>query len=158
MKQFKRKGISFWQNRLHDKLTFSPSKPNTKWSVKLKIDITDQQWHKAIENNLSASKCSTYWEMVQKIHLRWYYIPYILVKFNSNHSSLCWRGCGLVGTLSLISIVFGIQSFRLISKLMGMISRPNSRLAILSVGIEPYPSDLRQMIIYRSYLQHVGFL
>lgn len=30
---------------------------------------------------------------------------------------------------------------------MGIISRPNSRLAILNVGIETYPSDLRQMVM-----------
>lgn len=69
----KRRGISFFYNCLHDKLDFKVSNPLRKWAAELGVTIMETQWQKAIVHNLSTSKCSTYWEMAQKLHLRWYY-------------------------------------------------------------------------------------
>lgn len=135
------KGISFFYNCMHDKLTFRLSNPLLKWATKLNVNITEHQCQKSIVNNLSASKCITYWEMVQKIHLRWYYMPYMVAEFKLKHSNQCWHGCGLVGTLSHMlwfcpnKHSYSNSVFRLIAKMTRSITRPSIRLAILSVEI-----------------------
>lgn len=148
----KRKGISFFYNCMHGKLTLRLFNPLLKWASEINVTITEHQRQKAIVNNLSASKCTTYWEMGQKIHLRWYYKPYKVVKCKSEHSNQCWQSCVLVGTLShLLWFCPNIRSywnsvFRLTTKLTGFITRPNIRLAILSIGIEKFPSNLKHVV------------
>lgn len=150
----KRKGISFFYNTLHDKLIFKTSNPLFKWTNELNTTITEHQWKKEIVNNVSTSKCTTYWEMAQKIHLRWYYTPYMLAKFKSAQSNQCWRGCGLVGTLShMLWSCPNLRSywnsiFRLILKLTGFIIRSNIRKAILSIDLEKFPHNLKHVVMH----------
>lgn len=114
----------------------------------------EYQWKKAIVNNMSTSKSSTYWEMAQKIHLSWYYTPYMLAKFKSAQANQCWRGCGLVGTLShMLWLCPSLRSywnsvFRLIKKLTGFIIRPNIKLAILSIELEKFPHNFKHVVMH----------
>lgn len=147
------KGISILYNHLHDKCSFTVSKPLIKWFADLTHPISDQQWHKAITINLKTSKCSTYWEMAQKLQLRWFYTSYILAKSKLHSSNQCWRGCGQVGTLPHMLCYcpqicsFWNSIFRLIATLTGIIVKVKIEQAILCVSIDHFPPDLCPMVM-----------
>lgn len=141
---------------MHDKLTFKLSNPLIKWETELNVTITEHEWQKAIVNNLSASKCATYWEMAQKLHLRLYYTPYMVAKFKPEQSNQCWCSCGLIGTLSHMLwfcpnlLSYWNSVFKHMTKLTGFITRPDFKLAILSIRIEEFPTNLKHVVMYFS--------
>lgn len=48
---------------------------------------------------LRVSRCINHFELMRKIHLRWYLTPVRLAHTTSSTSKLCWRQCGREGTL-----------------------------------------------------------
>lgn len=92
--------------------------------------------------------------MVPRVTNRWQYSPCRLTKFFPNTSPLCWRNCGLRGHLlhmfwecpCLTS--FWNQVFQLISSITGIITTPNPALAILHIGIETFPYEMRSIVSY----------
>lgn len=93
------KGISIIYSTLQEKNTFNKSKPFTDWETDTHEQFSDQQWTQALKTVHKATRCTSLWELTNKITLRWYLTPLKLAKFQTNSSALCWRQCNHTGTL-----------------------------------------------------------
>lgn len=85
-------------------------------------------------------------EVFQKIISCWHLTPYRLAKF-SPENSCCWRCCDQSGTLLYILwSCKGLTSywnkvFQLISQITEILTKPESALALLHLGIEHFPHN-----------------
>lgn len=93
------KGISHIYDLLSQSSDDSIQKQITFWSTHITSVPSLNQWYKALSLPLRLSHCITHWESLQKLFQQWYYTPTRLSKIYPNTSHLCWRNCGLPGTL-----------------------------------------------------------
>lgn len=141
----KAKGISLFYDTLNSKSVFVKHNSQHKWEKEMGKVFTEKQWLDAIKCNHQFSRCANYDERAQKILARWYYTPYIVATFSDTGSSLCWRGCGQVGTLAHMVWAcpnlrgFWSAVFKLIARITGVITRPTIEKAILSINMSEYP-------------------
>lgn len=70
-----------------------------RWENELSQKFSLEEWATASTVPLRVSKCINHFELMRKIHLRWYLTPVRLAHSSSSPSRLCWRQCGREGTL-----------------------------------------------------------
>ena len=113
---------------------------------------TSDQWQRAIRISNSSTKSINLWELNQKIVLRWYLTPYRISKFSPQASPLCWRRCGLVGTLFHIlwecPVIRPVweEIFSLAARVTGVEVPLSPGLAVLSLGLEFFSKTNRAVI------------
>lgn len=95
-----------------------------------------------------------HWELTPKITSCWYLTPYRLTKCSQDTSSLCWWGCGHVGTIFHIfwackSLTnFWRKTFHIISTITGILTKPDPALDLLIVGIERFPKQYHIIVVH----------
>lgn len=125
-----------------------------KWEQDLNTSFSATQWQTAIRSTYKASRCVTHWEQSQKILTRWYLTPYRLSTFYKQSDPLCWRGCGHIGNIyhifwSCKSLMgFWRKVFELLSTVTGVLSPTDPALALLLLGIENIPLDIRTVFVH----------
>lgn len=134
------KGISLFYTLIRDKSTFTKVAALKCCERDLNTSFSDLQWRQAIYYNQTASKNMNYWELSQKLLLRWYLTPVQMHKFANIDDNTCWRGCSHKG--SLIHVIwecrhispFWKRVFSFISDLTGIILKTSLPLVILVYG------------------------
>lgn len=106
-------------------------------------------------HHANVTHCATHWKLTLKINVRWYPMPFKLVKWYPGSSALCWSGCGLTGNLyhilcsckNICSLCRNI--FQFISEITGILTALNSGLAILNIGLDSF------RILYRNVIANL---
>lgn len=147
-------GISMMYTQINTKKAFTKLAPLRKWEKDLNQSFTDNQWLSAFKCNHRFSRCSNYEELAAKLTARWHYTPYMMAKFSKENTNLCWRNCDQVGTLPhmLWSCKhirsFWSETFKLIAKTTGVITKPTPEKAILSINMSEYPLSVRSIAMH----------
>lgn len=148
----KDKGISLFYLELNSKERFMKSPPLVKWETDLQTSYSEKQWQSVILYNYAFLKCVNHWEMDRVIHPRRYLTPYYTAKFLRGGDNICWRGCGMVGTLfqmlwsCLLIWSYWNSVFRL-AEVSGAWVKTNVEQAILSIIVDNYPPQLRPIVV-----------
>lgn len=120
------------------------------WKKDLHTRYNLVQWQKALSTTHAATRSVNLWEFL----LRWYLTPYRISKFPPTHPLSCCRNYGAIGTLyhilwtSLAIATFWTEIFWLLTQILKLTTPISPGLAILSLGIETIPIDIRDIAIY----------
>lgn len=96
-------GLHRGLSTIYSLLMSAQSNPNpvhiSRWENELSAHFSVNAWATAAAVPSSVSKCINHFELMRKIHLRWYLTPCKIAHCSSSASPLCWRQCSHKGTL-----------------------------------------------------------
>lgn len=93
-----------------------------KWEKELETNFLLSQWIMAFTNVQQALRSLAHWEQYLKMVYRWYRTPPKLLKMYLECSSLCWRNCDEIGSIShfveLLDIKSSLAKYFMLSSLI----------------------------------------
>lgn len=94
--------VSCLYGRIQEDLTENTLDVKNKWELEANTIISDIEWERSWESWHKCLSSPTWKEFSWKLRMRYFRTPLIISSYDKRCSSLCWRGCGLIGDLSHI--------------------------------------------------------